>query len=157
MVQIFFHPYCLRQVYRLSPSVLIVYIPFLMRFINGYISVFIHKASCTLESYSSNAFRYRQAENNRGGLGIIVIKGTVFIIYYLVNQIRSVSILEQKCHTLDFRYSIASFFVFTPYIFIQYATLTSLVLKYRGRHRIVQSFSTVQPLARSVVKNIRGV
>ena len=157
MVQIFFHLYYLRQVYRLNPSVLIVYIPFLMRFINGYISVFIYKASCVLESYSSNASRYRQAENNRGGLGIIVIKGTVFIIYYLVNQIRSVSILEQKCHTLDFRYSIAFFFIFTPYIFTQYAIPASLVSRYKRRHRIVQSFSTVWLLTRSVVRNIRGV
>jgi hypothetical protein len=81
-------------VYCLSPSVLIVYILFLIWFINGYISVFTHKASCALELYLSNAFRYRQAENNRGGLGIIVIKGIVFIVYYLVNQIRSVSILK---------------------------------------------------------------
>jgi hypothetical protein len=65
-----------------------------MRFINGYISVFTHKVSYALESYLSNAFRYRQAENNQGGLGIIVIEGTVFAVYYLVNQIRSVSILE---------------------------------------------------------------
>ena len=137
MVQIFFHLYCLRWVYRLSPSVLIVYIPFLMRFINGYISVFTYKASCILESYSSNAFRYRQAENNRGGLGIIAMEGTVFIVCYLVNQIRSVSTPEQKCHTSDFRYSIAFFFVFTPCIFTQYATPASLVSGYRGRHRTV--------------------
>jgi hypothetical protein len=65
-----------------------------MWFINDYISVFTYKASCVLELYLSNAFRYRQAENNQGGLGIIVIEGTVFVIYYLVNQIRSVSILE---------------------------------------------------------------
>ena len=157
MVQIFFYLYCLRWVYRLSLSVLIVYIPFLIRFINGYISVFIYKASCVLESYSSNASRYRQAENNRGCLGIIIIKGTVFIVCYLINQISSVSTLEQKCYTLDFKYLIAFFFVFTPYIFTQYATPALLVLGYRERHGIVQSFSTVQPLARSVVKNIRGV
>ena len=157
MVQIFFHLYCLRQVYCLSPFIPIVYIPFLIRFINGYISVFTYKASCVLESYLSNAFCYRQAENNRGGLGIIVIEGTVFIVYYLVNQIRSVSTLEQKYYILDFRYLIASFFVFTPYIFTQYTTPASLVLGYRERHRIVQSFSVVWPLARSIVRNKRGV
>jgi len=121
----------------LSPFILIVYIPFLIQFINGYISVFIYKASYTLESYSNNAFRCRQAENNRGGLGIIIIKGTVFIIYYLINQIKSVFILKQKYYTSDFKYLIASFFVFTLYIFTQYATLTSLVSGYKGRHGIV--------------------